>query len=222
MDGVHDMGGMHGFGPVVVEGGDTVFHEEWEARVFALHHVSNVQGLVGGPGGRAVRESMDPAHYLEASYYERWLWSAERRLEAEGTIVPGEVEAMMARLSATKTPPTAADPDLAADVIAELREGSPAMGVAVSARFGPGDRVRVRRMHPDGHTRCPRYARGAVGVIERVQGTDRLPDRATYGLPTEPEPVYAVAFASQELWGESDEPPWTVLLDLFDTYLEPA
>jgi nitrile hydratase subunit beta len=89
-------------------------------------------------------------------------------------------------------------------------------------RFGPGDRVRVRRMHPDGHTRCPRYVRGAVGVVERVQGTDRLPDRAIYGLPTEPEPVYAVAFGSQDLWGESDEPPWTVLLDLFDSYLEPA
>jgi nitrile hydratase subunit beta len=222
MDGVHDMGGMHGFGPVVVEGGDEVFHEEWEARVFALSHLSNVRGLVGGPGGRAVQESMNPARYLEASYYERWLWSAERRLEAKGTIVPGEVEAMMARLSATETPPTAADPELAAEAIRELREGPPAMGIAVSPRFAPGDRVRVRRMHPGGHTRCPRYVRGAVGVVERVQGVDWLPDRAAYGLPTEPEPVYAVAFASQELWGESDEPPWTVLLDLFETYLEPA
>jgi nitrile hydratase len=222
MDGVHDMGGMHGFGPVVVEGGDEVFHEEWEARVFALYQLSNIRDLVGGPGGRAVRESMEPAHYLEASYYERWLWSVERRLEVKGTVVPGEVEAMMARLSAVETPPTADDPELTAEAVAALREGPPAMGVAVSPRFAPGDRVRVRRMHPDGHTRCPRYARGAIGVIERVQGTDRLPDRATYGLPTEPEPVYAVAFASQELWGESDEPPWTVLLDLFETYLEPA
>jgi nitrile hydratase subunit beta len=222
MDGVHDMGGMHGFGPVVVGGGEEVFHEDWEPRVFALYQLSNVRDLVGGPGGRAVREFMDPAHYLEASYYERWLWSVERRLEAKGTIVPGEVEAMMARLSATEAVPTAADPELAAEAIAELREGSPAMDVAVSPRFAPGDRVRVRRMHPDGHTRCPRYVRGAVGVVERVQGTDLLPDRATYGLPTEPEPVYAVAFASQELWGESDEPPWTVLLDLFDSYLEPV
>jgi nitrile hydratase subunit beta len=222
MDGVHDMGGMHGFGPVVVGGGDEVFHEDWEPRVFALYQLSNVRDLVGGPGGRAVRESMDPAHYLEASYYERWLWSVERRLEAKGTIVPGEVEAMMAQLSATEAVPTAADPELAAEAIAELREGSPVMDVAVSPRFAPGDRVRVRRMHPDGHTRCPRYVRGAVGVVERVQGTDLLPDRATYGLPTEPEPVYAVAFASQELWGNSDEPPWTVLLDLFDSYLEPV
>ena len=69
MDGVHDMGGMHGFGPVVVEGGDEIFHEDWEARVFALYQLIALLGLVGGPGGRAVRESMDAAHYLEASYY---------------------------------------------------------------------------------------------------------------------------------------------------------
>ena len=221
MDGVHDMGGMHGFGRVVVEGGDEIFHEDWEARIFALNHVSDVRGLFGGPGGRVVGESMEPAHYLAASYYERWLWGAERRLEAKGTIAPGEVEAMMARLSGTQ-PPTAADPELAAEAVRGLREGPPAMGIAVSPRFAPSDPVRVRRMHPDGHTRCPRYVRGAVGVVERIQGVDWLPDRAAYGLLTEPEPVYAVAFASQELWGESDEPPWTVLLDLFDTYLEPA
>ena len=222
MDGVHDMGGMHGFGPVVVEGGDEVFHEAWEPRVFALYQLSNVRGLVGGPSGRAIRESMDPAHYLEASYYERWLWSAERRLEAKGTIAPGEVEVMMARQAVSEAPPTAADPKLAAEAVAQLREGSPAMGIAANPRFAPGDRVRVRRMHPDGHTRCPRYVRGAVGIVERVQGTDQLPDKAAYGLPTEPEAVYAVAFASHDLWGESDESPWTVVLDLFDTYLEPV
>jgi nitrile hydratase subunit beta len=222
MDGVHDMGGMHGFGPVVVEGSDEIFHEDWEVRVFALSQLISLRGLVGGPGGRAIRESMDAAHYLEASYYERWLWSVERRLEAKGTIASGEVEAMMAGLTADESPPTATNPGLAATAIKELRQGPPAMGTAVRPRYVPGDRVRVRRMHPAGHTRCPRYVRGAVGVVERVQGTDLLPDLATYGLPTEPEPVYAVAFASQELWGDSDEPPWTVLLDLFDDYLEPA
>jgi nitrile hydratase beta subunit len=222
MDGVHDMGGMHGFGPVVVEGGDQVFHEDWEARTFALHLLVAQRGLGAGPGGRAVRESMDPVHYLQASYYERWLWSAERRLEAKGTIAPGEVEAMMARLAAGEVPPTRADPALAAATVAQVREVQPGLGVAVGARFAPGDRVRVRRMHRHGHTRCPRYVRGAVGVVERVQGTDHLPDLATYGLSTEPEPVYAVAFDSDELWGERDEPPWQVLVDLYDDYLEPV
>jgi nitrile hydratase subunit beta len=222
MDGVHDMGGMHGFGPVVVEGGDEIFHEEWEPRVFALDLLGNVRPLFGELGGRAAAESMDPAHYLEASYYERWLWGAERKLEAKGTIAPGEVEAMMARLAADETAPTTADPELAAQAVAQLRKGPPPLGIAVKPRFKPGDRVRVRRMHPAWHTRCPRYVRGVAGVVERVQGTDLLPDRAAYGIPTGPEPVYAVAFVSQDLWGESDEPSWTVMIDLYDTYLEPV
>jgi nitrile hydratase len=76
-------------------------------------------------------------------------------------------------------------------------------------------------MHPVGHTRCPRYVRGVVGVVEGVRGADRLPDRAVYGEQVTPEPVYSVAFRSQDLWGPSTETPWTVLLDLWDSYLEP-
>lgn len=90
------------------------------------------------------------------------------------------------------------------------------------ARLQPGDRVRVRRMRPDGHTRCPRYVRGVAGTVERVHGADRLPDLTTYGMPAKPEPVYAIAFASLDLWGPSDEPPFTVLLGLWDSYLEAA
>src|SRR3954470_11233298 len=76
VDGVHDMGGMHGFGAVVAPGGELPYHEPWEARVFALHLLIAVEGLGAGPGGRPTREEMDPAEYLAASYYERWLWSA--------------------------------------------------------------------------------------------------------------------------------------------------
>ncbi len=70
MDGIHDLGGMHGFGTVVVPGGDAPYHQRWEARVFALDALVGLEGLGGGPGGRATREQMDPAHYLSASYYE--------------------------------------------------------------------------------------------------------------------------------------------------------
>jgi nitrile hydratase len=165
---------------------------------------------------------MEPAHYLRASYYERWLWSAERRLEASGAIAPGEIEAMMARLVAGEAPPTATDPELAARSLTGLRERLPPLGSAAAPSFAVGDRVRVRRARPAGHTRCPRYIRGVAGVVERVQGTDVLPDKAEYGLPTEPEPVYAVAFASGDIWGAGLEPGWTVLVDLWESYLEPA
>ena len=113
MDGVHDMGGMHGFGRVVEPDGEVAYHERWEARVFAIQMLVGQEGLGAGPGGRVVREEMDPAHYLAASYYERWLFSAERRLLRKGTIAPGDVEAMMGRLGDGEAMPEHRDPAMA-------------------------------------------------------------------------------------------------------------
>jgi nitrile hydratase subunit beta len=222
MDGVHDMGGMHGFGPVVRPGGESAYHERWEPRIFAISALVGIEGLGAGPGGRVVREEMDPARYLAASYYERWLYSTEQRLLRKGTIAPGDVEAMMQRLQAGEAMPEHRDPALAQRILAGLRSGYPMEAVSDAPRFEPGQRVRVKRMHPPGHTRCPRYVRGAVGLVEEVRGADRLPDRAVYGEKATPEPVYSVAFGSQELWGAAEEPAWTVLLDLWESYLEPA
>lgn len=222
MDGVHDMGGMHGFGEVVRPGGELVFHAPWEPRVFAIHTLIGLEGLGAGAGGRAVREEMEPAHYLAASYYERWLYSAEQRLLRKGTIAPGDLEAMMARLDAGEEATRYADPDLAERAVRELRTVHPMPRDPDEPRFAVGERVRVRRMHPEGHTRCPRYARGASGLIEAVRGADRLPDVAAYGGRIDREAVYSVAFTSTELWGASPEAPWTVRLDLWETYLEPA
>jgi nitrile hydratase len=221
VDGVHDMGGMHGFGAVVEPGAELPYHERWESRVFALHLLVSTEGLGAGPGGRPTREEMDPAAYLEASYYERWLWSAERRLERAGTIEPGQVEAMMERLRAGEAEPRRTDEPLAERTLAALREEGP-LERATAPGFRPGDRVRVRRMRPRGHTRCPRYVRGVAGTVERVHGLDTLPDLAVYGRPAPPEPVYSVSFRSDDLWGPGDEPPFTVLLDLWESYLEPA
>jgi nitrile hydratase len=222
MDGAHDMGGMHGFGRVVEPGSELVYRERWEPRVFAIQLLVGLEGLGAGPSGRAVREEMDPAHYLAASYYERWLYSAEQRLLRKGTITPGEVERAMEHFAAEESVPEHHDAAMAERMVAELRAIHPMDAHPGDARFAPGRRVRVRRMHPAGHTRCPRYARGAIGTIEAIRGADRLPDRSVYGERVPPEPVYSVAFGSQELWGPSEEPPWTVLLDLWESYLDPA
>src|SRR5689334_14056119 len=125
MDGVHDMGGMHGFGPVVEPGGELVYHERWEPRIFAIQMLAGFEGLGAGPGGRAAREEMGAADYLAASYYERWLFSAERRLERSGAIVPGEVEAMMERLRAGDPKPTHQDPAMAERAVAAFRSAHP-------------------------------------------------------------------------------------------------
>lgn len=216
------MGGMHGFGPVVEPGGELVYHERWEPRVFAIQMLVGFEGLGAGPGGRPVREEMDPAEYLAASYYERWMWSAERRLERKGTIAPGEVEAMMERLRGGEAEPTHRDPQMAERIVSQLETADPMKPPPDPPRFAPGQRVRVKRMHPPGHTRCPRYARGAVGLVETVRGADRLPDRAVYGERVDPEPVYSVVFSSDDLWGPGEANAWSVALDLWESYLERA
>jgi nitrile hydratase len=216
------MGGMHGFGPVVEPGCELAYRERWEPRIFALHVLIGSEGLGAGPGGRPLREEMEPAHYLAASYYERWLWSAEQALLRQGTIEAGDVDRVMQRLRDGEPAPEHGDPSMAQRSVEMLRTGQPFDAGPSNARFVTGNHVRVRRMHPSGHTRCPRYVRGAVGLIERVQGADELPDLAVYGEPTEPEAVYSVAFSSDVLWGRGAEPAWTVLLDLWESYLEPA
>jgi len=217
MDGVHDMGGMQGFGDVLRPDSDGAIRS-WELRVFALNMLSGIQGLEGGPGFRARIESMPAERYLEASYYERWLWRVEQDLLAGGTIAPGEVEGWMERLRAGEAAATSSDPALVTRTVDELRKPYP-LPAATNPRFAAGDRVRVRRMRPPTHNRCPRYVRGAAGVVERVQGEDHVPGAASDGPR---EAVYGVVFASEELWGPSAERAWTVRIDLWESYLEPG
>ena len=73
-----------------------------------------------------------------------------------------------------------------------------------------------------GHTRLPAYAAGAQGRILRLHGHHVLPDAAAHGLGDRPEPLYAVAFAASELWARPEHPRDEVVLDLWQSYLEPA
>jgi nitrile hydratase len=209
------MGGMQGFGPVVPDG--EIFHQAWERRLFALTRVARFAGITAGHS-RDVIESMPPVEYLAASYYERWLWGLERRLERAGTLTPEDITAAMA-LVVDDTLPERRDATLAERVVEAQRAGGP-MPAAAAPAFRLGDRVRVRRMRPLGHTRCPRYVRGVTGVIERVHGDDLLADASARGEDAPVEAVYAVRFRSDDLFGPGDEPPYRVLVDLWESYLE--
>ena len=162
---------------------------------------------------------MAPEHYLRASYYERWLWSTEQRLLRKGTIAPGEVEAWVERLRAGEAAPRRLDPEQAARDRTAVTVGEP-LESAANPRFEVGDLVRVHRRRHPGHTRCPRYVRGVKGLVEDVRGADVLPDIGPYAGPV--EAVYSVSFRSEDLFGPSVEGRWTVLLDLMESYLEPA
>ena len=206
---------MQGFGAVVPDG--AIFHADWEARLFALTEVAAVAGIAAGHFREAI-ESMPPRAYLAASYYERWLAGLERRLQRAGTVAPGDVEALMAARGSDELP-RRLDPAFAEACLAVARDGAP-LAPAVAPRFKPGERVSVRRMRPSGHTRCPRYVRGATGVVERVHGDDQLPDAVARGEHAPAEAVYAVRFASEDLFGPGREPPFHVFVDLSESYLE--
>ncbi|MDA0162541.1 nitrile hydratase subunit beta [Solirubrobacter ginsenosidimutans] len=200
MNGAHDMGGAHGFGPVVAEVDEPWFHAEWERRVFAMVIATGAGGLWNIDAGRFAREDRPPGEYLDMSYFEIWLAGLERLLAERG--YPSKVLA-------------------AADVPAAMARGGPATRPSDRpARFAVGDRVRTRNTHPHTHTRLPRYARGRVGTVERLHGTHVFPDSNAHFAGEDPQWLYTVRFTARELWG-SDAPD-SVSIDAFEPYLEPA
>ncbi|MGN6377849.1 MAG: nitrile hydratase subunit beta [Gaiellales bacterium] len=214
MDGAHDLGGRQGFGRVVPEAGEPPFHEPWEGRV---HGISMAVTL--GPGFRHSIEQMDPVEYLTTSYYEHWLHSMEVRGVRRGIFTREDLKGWEQRLAAGEPVPAHDDPDMAAQVRGYLRESDVARYDAPPPRFGAGDAVRVIRILPAGHTRCPGYLRGAPGTVERVHAAQPLLD--TYENEdgrVVPEPWYTVAFAARDLWPETGG--HTVLVDLWESHLE--
>ena len=220
MNGIHDLGGMHGFGPVEREEHEPLFHAAWEARVLAIRDVVRRQrGYYTIDASRYGIERMPPAEYLRASYYERWLASVEYNLTLQGLLTPDELEARVAFLQHHPgADPPRAQPIPPPPRVPDAPQGPP----PVAPRFAVGDAVVTRNVHPVGHTRLPRYARGKRGVIDRRYGAHTFPDTNAHGLGAQPQPLYNVRFEARELWGDSAEPRQTVALDLWDSYLDPA
>jgi len=219
MNGIHDMGGMHGMGPVCREAGEPVFHEAWEGRVFALSFAVRAWRKWNIDAGRYEIELIPPADYLRMSYYERWLARLVQLMIKRGLVTREEVEAGRSAAGSPK-----AEPPLTAERVPTMvRSGALASrDVPVSARFEVNQRVRARTMHPAGHTRLPRYVRGKIGTVERDHGIYVFPDTNALFLGENPQNVYSVRFAARELWGNQASPRDAVYLDLWDDYLEPA
>ncbi len=215
MNTIHDMGGMDGFGPVEAEENEPVFHETWEGRVYALA----AGGVLGPwsqgrnfPGFRWSLESIPPEEYLRMSYYERWYEMIKNNLLSAGLVTERELEtgyrdpgrSLPTQLPATGgRGPTPPDPD---------------------PGFGVGDQVRARNLHPRGHTRLPRYARGKRGTVETDNGVWGLQDTDENGqrLGNFRQHVYTVRFEGEELWGNRAAPRDVVYIDMWEEYIEPA
>ena len=221
MNSAHDLGGMHGLGPIDAEPEalEPVFHADWEKRVFGMVRAVGLLGQWTGDMSRHARERQHPVDYLRHTYYENWLAGLEKLLVEKGLVSQAELACGVA------VGPAAAEirqrrlsvPDVSRAIV-----GSPAtLSLADPPRFQPGDRVRALNNHPQGHTREPRYVRGRAGVIHEHHGGHVLPDLSAQGVRVGRH-LYTVRFDARELWGRDGDLHSTVFVDLWEDYLEPA
>jgi nitrile hydratase len=212
MNGVHDLGGMLGFGPVIVEPNEPVFHANWERRVFALSLSSPFFSNLDA--ARHTIERMPPAEYLGSSYYEHWLHGLELGLIENGTLTREEIEEVQRNPREPGRRAAAAGPTAptGADVTERVRK----------ARFRVGDSVVARNLNPPGHTRLPRYVRGHRGIIRHDRGVFTFPDSNAHGRGRRPQHCYCVEFSARELWGADRPAAELVFIDLWDDYLDAA
>jgi len=221
MDGIHDLGGKPGYGKVDKGTGSEVFHDRWEAAVFAM---TNAIGRAGAFRNvdrfRHAIERIHPEAYLQHGYYGRWLGAIENLLVESGIIGQGELNRRTLARGGSETDLVAAQPADLPDAMGPAPSGSGSRRQLASApRFAEGDVVRTVKNPVAGHTRLPAYARGQPGEIVARQGGWVFPDTNAHGLGEQPQHLYTVRFSSEDLW---HKPGFSVSLDLFEPYLEEA
>lgn len=204
MDGMHDLGGRQGFGPVRHSPDAAVFHEDWEKRINALYGLAVRLGIFNMDEYRHAIERMEPRHYLSAGYYERTLTSLATLCVEKGVLTQAELEER-----AGGGFPLA------------LPLGPGRSNVPARRSFQPGDRVRVRNDHVAGHVRMPGYIRGQQGVVVGVSPPYPFPDAHAHGLQAQDEPTYDVRFKSRDLWPDAADDA-LVHVGVFESYLQPA
>jgi nitrile hydratase beta subunit len=218
MSGVHDMGGMEGFGPVLPETNEPTFHAQWEGRVLAMQRAMGYVGLWTIDASRAAIESLPPDIYLAASYYEKWALGVEKCLIEHDLVGADEIAAG----HLLRPGKTLKRKLMAEDVDRTLKRGTYDRPAHASARFAPGDRVRAKDFDPPSHTRLPHYVRGHVGKVEAIRGCHVFPDTAAIGSGENPNWLYTVVFDGRELWGAAADPTLKVSVEAWEPYLEPA
>jgi len=216
MDGIHDMGGMQGFGAIEVEHNEPVFHHDWEGRMYGISasRISSAQMTLDR--GRFVIECIAPADYLNMPYYGKWYLEAAVDMVSGGLATVGELVSGKA-----ETIPQGMGEPLPPEAVRKVfgSRDSTEMPAERPALFTTGDAVRARLIAPTGHTRLPRYIRGHPGRIHACYGWHILPDANAHG-EKRGEPLYNVAFRASDLWPEDGGENDYVYIDLWESYLE--
>jgi nitrile hydratase subunit beta len=216
MNGIHDLGGMQGLGPIPYEKNEPVYHAAWESRVDAMAAAMQATGKIPPGLRQAIEENVPAAEYLRMSYYERWLTALVARLIAAKLATRSEIEsghsAGQSANSANPVSPTEA-------VAYRTRNQSARKDTEMVPLFQVGQRVRARNINPVTYTRLPRYARGRLGTVASIRGVFPIPDTGAGGKP---QTLYSVRFTARDLWGEEAAPQDAVYIDMWDGYLERA
>ena len=216
MDGVHDLGGREGFGPIVDKDDDKPFHADWEMRAFGIKEVVAANWAIDW--FRHYRELVVPVDYLTRPYFDQRITAVAAQLIDEGHLTLDEIKA-----GASAFAPKLSRPPMTPEVARALvrRPTSFAVSVNTPQRFALGQTVRCRLDGAAGHTRLPHYARGRAGQIQAHHGGHVLADASARG-EKRGEHLYTVGFASVDLWPEARGSRDRVFVDLWESYLEPA
>ncbi len=223
MDGIHDLGGKQGYGPVDVEA-DASWNETWESRMFALVNCAFQAGLIGNLDQfRHAIERIAPAAYLQHGYFGRWTGGLENLLVESGVLSSQVIDERAGALGQTTDALIAARPSARPDRVDYPRDGSGfERTLQQPPRYVVGQRVMTRSHGSPGHTRLPAYVRGRIGTITAWHRSWILPDTNAHGLGENPEHLYGVAFSSKVLWGDSADNHVELCIDLFESYLSPV
>lgn len=213
MDGIHDLGGKQGFGPIPI-GDNEGFHDDWERRMWAM-----ARGGINPPGMiidwfRHGLERMVPLDYLSFSYFNKWCANYYMLLVDAGFCTMQE--ALTGHAESPVAPAKAINVD---DVLAANRAACVDFSTEIEAppRFSLGDSVTTKQRIRRHHTRLPAYARGVTGTVITHHGAHFLADDGADGIH-KGQHLYTVAFSAPDLWGPQSNPKDTVTLELWESY----
>ena len=216
MNGAHDLGGKHGFGPIDQSQEENFIHQ-WEETVFGLTLTCGMLGQWNLDQSRSARENTDPAEYLSSTYYEHWLHGLELLLLQKGMITEEELRS---GTNAGKTNLQAVTPEQVTTIIST---GAPTqLPQRTPGRFQLNQPVVVNPDNPKHHTRAPSYVKGVRGIITHLHGAHIYADEHAKTGNKVPEHLYSVRFEGTDIWGSAAEPNSCVYVDLFEPYLTAA
>ena len=221
MDGIHDLGGKEGYGPIEVDDDENPFHEDWEGREWGIAQCARAPGITID-WWRHCRELIMPEDYLGRPYFDSWAqtdfstyleagWISEEEISA-GKSISKDIDYGKPAVAMTLKQVLQEDHDHAVRFDAEI-ETPPV--------FAVGQAVIASRHGKSGHTRLPQYARGRQGTVHAYNGAHVFPDLSAQGEEVH-QHCYSVMFEASELWPEAQWSQDKVYLDLWESYLAEA